>query len=143
MIDLDTFRKRVPVITVAQYLEMHGLPATLEVQSGYWDLHAYHSPPLTTPPSLAIIPQYDYDRNLSIVRMDRLPEWRVEPPQKESPEWEVYQGLLGLLNKQNTLSIEAARQFLKEASLDWQSESEMAEVVSKYGFTVVYTYGGL
>jgi hypothetical protein len=140
MIDLDTFRKRVPVVTVAQYLQMHGFPATLEAHDGYWDLNASHSASTVTPPSLAVIPQYDYDRDLGAVRVDRLPARQIARPQKESPEWEVYQGLLGLLSVQKTLNTDAARLFLNET---WQSESEMGDIISKYGFVVVYTYSGL
>ena len=144
MLDIDAFRKHVPVVTVAEYLQLHGLPETLETDDGRWDLEAYHFNCSITPPSLAVIPNYDYDRDLhGIARVDRLPGQLIEAPHKGSPEWTVYRGLLGLLGRQITLDAELARPFLRQhTDEDWQSASEMGEIASKYGFAVVYTYNG-
>jgi hypothetical protein len=146
MLDLDTLRRRVPVVTVAQYLQLHGIPETVEVSDGHWDFEAYHSQsnPFVTSPSLAVISNYDYDRNLSIARVDRLPERQIKVPQVGSPEWGVYQGLLSRVGFQATLNAEVAGRFLKQSnpSEEWHSASEMVEIASKYGFAVVYTYDG-
>ena len=146
MLDLDALRKRVPVVTVAQYLQLHGIPETVEVSDGHWDFEAYHSHSNSsmTSPSLAVIPNYDYDRNLSISRVDRLPERQIKLPQVRSTEWGVYQDLLDRIGFQATLNTEVARQFLKQknTSEEWHSASEMVEIASKYGFAVVYTYDG-
>ena len=142
MVDFDALRKYVPVVTVMQYLRLHGLPETLEVSNGHWDLKTYHSNSATSP-SLAVIPNYDYDGNLSIPRVDRLPERQIKPPQVESPEWGVYQGLLGRIGMQATLNAEVAREFLKQnTGEEWQDVPEMVEIASKYGFSVVYTFDG-
>ena len=144
MLDIDALRKHVPVVTVAEYLQLHGLPETFETDDGQWDMEAYHSNSSITPPSLAVIPNYDYDRYLDgIARVDKLPERLIEAPHEETLEWEVYLGLLGLLDGQVTLDAEVARPFLRQhTDEDWQSASEMGEIASKYGFAVVYTYDG-
>src|ERR1700733_9035247 len=131
MLDLDTLRRRVPVVTVAQYLQLHGIPETVEVSGGHWDFETYHSHSNSsiTSPSLAVIPNYDYDGNLSIARVDRLPERQIKLPQVGSPEWGVYQGLLSRIGFQATLNVEVARKFLKQknSSEEWHSASEMVE----------------
>lgn len=142
MLDLDTLRNHVPVVTVAQYLQLHELSETLETGDGHWDSHAYNS--TSIPSSLAIIPNYEYDKNLNrTARVDKLPERQIQPPHAESREWEIYGDLVGLLTPQGTINAEAARRFLNTTcGEDWQSDSEMVKIVSKYGFAVVYTYDG-
>jgi len=143
MMDFDALRKYVPVVTVMEYLQLHGLPETLEVGNGHWNLQAYHSNSSATSPSLAVIPNYDYDRNLSIPRVDRLPERQIKLPETESPEWGVYQGLLERIGFQATLNAEVAREFVKQnTGEEWQDVPGMVEIASKYGFSVVYTYDG-
>jgi len=144
MLDLDALRKQVPVVTVAQYLQLHGLPDALEADDGHWDLEAYHPNSSITPPSLAVITNKDYDGGLhGVARVDRLPARQIESPHEESPEWEVYQGLLKLLRMENTVTVGAARQFLKEhTGEEWHSTTGMVEIASKYGFAVVHTYTG-
>lgn len=62
MLDMNTLRKHVPVITTAEYLSLHGLPISLERDDGRWDPELYHQTPHRPPPSPPSHPPLDsYD----------------------------------------------------------------------------------
>lgn len=146
MIDLQAMRKFVPVVTVAQYLTLNGLPIELETKNGAWDRHAYHS---TTdgraPPSLAVIMNDEYDHGLhGIMRVDRLPPGDLAwTPRLGSKESKVHDALLKLLNKQNVAGLDVVRAYLKDFAHEQWSDKEMTTILRKYGFSLVYTYAGL
>lgn len=153
MLDLDAMRKRVPVITVAQYLTLHGLPTSLETKNGAWNKASYHSVPkplsssgVQPPASLAVIPNDEFDHNLGIMRVDRLPAGysSITLPRPGSTESKVHKALLEHLNKQNTIGMDVVITYLKASSNEeWSSDSQMVKILQKYGFGVVYTYSGL
>lgn len=146
MVDLNAMRKHAPVITVAQYLKLHGLPTSLETSNGQWDSVAYHNTTGITTPSLAIIPQEDFDQfPVGTVRVDRLsPKNSMARLEQGSTEWEVYNGLLQHLINHKTMSLDVAANYIKQ-KLDekWKDESELIKMLEKYGFGVVHTYSGL
>jgi hypothetical protein len=90
MIDLPRLRAQYPVITVSEYLRLHGLDAEVESSSGHWDRESYHARPnvfesyKTKTPSLFIIKNQWYDPSGS-TRVDHIPQ-----EMKERGSWEPY-----------------------------------------------------
>lgn len=145
MLDLKTFREHVPAITVAEYLALHNLPASLELSNGKWDSVSYHSTTIgSTPPSLATLKNEEFDPK-DVIRLDKLPEKHSVPKLEEgSMEWNVHNGLKQYMDVYKVLSIDTAREYIKtSAHVEWHSDTEMVDVLRRYGYGVVYTYDGL
>lgn len=71
MIDISLIRRTRPIMTVADYLLLQGLPADRETSKGFWDRTNYHK---DSKPSLHVIPNGDYDAGIS--RVDKMPlDW--------------------------------------------------------------------
>lgn len=67
MINIPHIRRTRPIMTVADYLLLHDIPASAEDVRGQWQRNGYH----TTGAVLHVIPNRDYDTDLS--RVDRMP----------------------------------------------------------------------
>lgn len=67
MINVPHIRRTRPIMTVADYLLLHNLPASVEDVRGQWQRDTYHS----TGAVLQVIPNRAYDTDVS--RVDRLP----------------------------------------------------------------------
>lgn len=67
MMDLALIQRTRPLITTADYLLLHDLPASLETAKGNWHRTNYHN----ADTSLHVIPNGDYDNGIS--RVDRMP----------------------------------------------------------------------
>ncbi|KAL7412006.1 hypothetical protein BDY24DRAFT_342213 [Mrakia frigida] len=68
MMDLALIQRTRPLMTTADYLLLHDLPASLETAKGNWDREAYHS---SSDTGLHVIPNGNYDNGIS--RVDRMP----------------------------------------------------------------------
>jgi hypothetical protein len=91
MIDLPHLRAHHPVITVSEYLRLHGLDPEGKSSSGSWQRELYHTRPnvfestnKTTTPSLFVIKNQWYDPSGS-TRVDYIPQ-----AMKERGNWERY-----------------------------------------------------
>ena len=90
MIDLPHLRAHYPVITVSEYLRLHGLDPEAESSSGSWQRESYHThsnvlePNKTKTPSLFLIKNQWYDPSGS-TRVDYIPQ-----EMKERGNWEPY-----------------------------------------------------
>ena len=92
MIDLSHLRARHPVITVSEYLNLHGLDPEAESSSGSWQRESYHTHPnvfesnKTMTPSLFVIKNEWYEHSGS-TRVNYIPQamkgrgnWEPHPP---------------------------------------------------------------
>jgi hypothetical protein len=88
MIDLPRLRARYPVITVSEYLRLHGLDPEIESSRGHWERELYHTHSnvfeSTKTPSLFVIKNQWYDPSGS-TRVDYIPQ-----SMKERGNWERY-----------------------------------------------------
>ena len=90
MIDLPRLRARQPVITVSEYLRLHGLDPESESSRGHWEREIYHTHPSvfesnkTKTPSLFVIQNQWYEPSGS-TRVDYIPQ-----AIKERGGWERY-----------------------------------------------------
>ena len=90
MLDLGHLRARHPVITVSEYLRLHGQDSQSESSNGHWLRESYHTHPTvfesnrTRTPSLFIIQNHWYDP-LDTTRVDYIPK-----EMKERGNWERY-----------------------------------------------------
>ncbi len=90
MIDLPHLRARHPVITVSEYLRLHGQDPEAESSRGSWERESYHTHPnvfessKTKMPSLFVIKNQWYDPSGS-TRVDYIPQ-----AMKERGNWERY-----------------------------------------------------
>ena len=90
MIDLPYLRIQHPVITVSEYLRLHGLDPEAESSRGHWQRELYHSSPnvfesnKTKTPSLFVVENHWYDPPGS-TRVDFIPQ-----AMKERGNWEHY-----------------------------------------------------
>jgi hypothetical protein len=90
MIDLPHLRAQHPVITVSEYLRLHGLDPEAESSRGHWERESYHASPnvfefnKTKTPSLFVVENHWYDPPGS-TRVDFIPQ-----EMKERGNWERY-----------------------------------------------------
>jgi hypothetical protein len=90
MIDLPHLRAHYPVITVSEYLRLHGLDPEAESSRGSWQRESYHTHSdvfesnKTKTPSLFVIENQWYDPSGS-TRVDHIPQ-----AMKERGNWERY-----------------------------------------------------
>ena len=88
MLDLPHLRARHPVITVAEYLRLHGQDPESESSQGSWQRESYHTHPnvfksnSTMTPSLFVIHNYWYIHK-GIIRVDYIPQ-----AMKERGNWQ-------------------------------------------------------
>lgn len=88
MLDLPHLRARHPVITVAEYLRLHGQDPESESSQGSWQRESYHTHPnvfqsnSTKTPSLFVVHNYWYIHK-GIIRADYIPQ-----AMKERGNWQ-------------------------------------------------------
>lgn len=165
MLNLTHLRSSHPVITVAEYLRLHGLSPDLELSDGQWDTQKYHQKPSVydtqgKPPSLHVIENDWYDP-LSSNRVDRLSEdmklrgqWNSllgDPARDEHGGWpshfktDAYLALKQALpgGRHNVLSTDRAREILRNNGIRGVSSDEgLIQVLNDNGWEVLYTFDG-
>lgn len=146
MIDLAQLRRAQPVITVAEYLELHGLDPKLETGSGAWDREAYHNVTNGSPrPTLLEIPNEEFDPERT-TRVDRLPEHKVKTPKAPksgSAEAMFLHDLGAKYDKWNTADLSDVVAALEAAGFaTWKTDAQMVRVLARYGLSPLYTFHG-
>jgi hypothetical protein len=90
MLDLPLLRARHPVITVSEYLRLHGQDPENEASNGHWERESYHTHPnvfesnRTKTPSLFVVENHWYDPE-GTTRVDYIPQ-----AMKERGNWQPY-----------------------------------------------------
>lgn len=148
MIDLVAIRRVHPVITVSDYLEIHGLDPTLETGNGAWNREAYHN--VTNDsfrPTLFEIPNEDFDPERS-TRVDRLlpnqeQQQHFNAPKSGTTEATFLHDLGAKYDKWDTADLSDVVAGLEAAGLPtWKTDAQMVGVLARYGLSPVYTFHG-
>ncbi|KAF9520537.1 hypothetical protein BS47DRAFT_1287025 [Hydnum rufescens UP504] len=136
MTDFKHLRSNYNVITIREYLLLHGLDPELERSNGAWGRDIYHSS--DPKPSLAVIPNDEYDPS-GILRVDRLP-----PVPKEVIGGGMVASVLHEAMGGNVLiNLDDARNTLQDKGINtWSSEEEFHEALSSNGFAILHTFAG-
>jgi hypothetical protein len=137
MVDFKHLRSRYNVITVREYLLLHGLDPELERSNGAWDRDAYHTS--EPKPSLAVIRNHEYDPS-TIVRVDQMP-----PVAKEVVGGGVVASVLhDALGQNHLMTLDGARKTLQNKGMNtWSSEEEFHELLDSNGFAILHTFAGV
>lgn len=170
MLDLPLLRRTQPVVTVAEYLRIHGVDEGLEMESGAWDKDAYHARPSVfalegngQPPTLEIVENAWYEPHM-MNRVDYLPadmklrggwsaqggavskgekgQWAVS---MKTPAAELLESAMQLLpDRPRALAWDVAARMLSHAGHvppDIGDEA-LASFLAENGWEVVYTFNG-
>lgn len=162
MLNLTHLRRFQPVITVAEYLRLHGLQEDLELSNGQWDTQKYHQNPSvfdTHTPSLHVIENGWYDPQ-GLIRVDTSPEqmkshgyWDPllgDPARDQLGGWpspsktEAYLALERQLSgRQRVLSFDNTRQILRDNGIrGLDSDEALTEILNQNGWEVLYSFEG-
>ena len=166
MMDLPHLRAQHPVITVSEYLRLHGQGPEAESSRGSWQRESYHSHPnvfesnQTKTPSLFVIENEWYEPSGSN-RVDYIPQsmkergnWeRYSPPQSQESGgyWpfveptEISERLTGALRDfPDALDWDTAKVILGtcelESELDLDDDKVVEDVLNANGWEVLYTF---
>jgi len=166
MIDLPHLRARHPVITVSEYLRLHGQDPEAESSRGHWQRELYHAQPnvfesnKTKTPSLFVIKNQWYKPSGSH-RVDYIPQ-----AMKEQGDWERYspsqsqesggnwsfveptnisKRLTDLSNfRAGVLDWDAAKRILGtfefEPKVDFDDDKAVEVVLNANGWEILYTF---
>ncbi|KAF8340001.1 uncharacterized protein EI90DRAFT_2907527 [Cantharellus anzutake] len=142
MLDLNRLRHFHPVVTVAEYLQLHDLDLSKELPNGRWGRTEYLQKP--DHPSLFIIPNKDFDHGKygDLVRVDKLPP---PPPGGPSEPTDITKILLEELKAsgRHTINIDGAKSVLEfQNSKAWGTEAELENILEREGWLVLYTFEG-
>ncbi len=162
MIDLPRLRARHPVITVSEYLRLHGLDPEIESSRGHWERESYHARPNvfgSKTPSLFVIKNQWYHPSGS-ARVDYIPQemkergnWERYSP-SQSQETGGYWPFVVPTNVSNRLANEsdsshildwdAAKRVLLSSELepgvDLDDDKVVEDVLNANGWEVLYTF---
>ncbi|KAH7890025.1 hypothetical protein F5I97DRAFT_1800529 [Phlebopus sp. FC_14] len=164
MLNMTHLRRTQPVITVAEYLRLHGLSEDYELSTGQWDTQKYHQSPSVfdshgNPPSLHTIENWWYDPQ-GLNRVDSIPEdmkvrggWDPRGGDKgrgENGGWKApsktnaYLALEAALSgRQHVLGWDQARRILRSNGvLGITSDEGLTQVLNDNGWEVLYTFDG-
>lgn len=145
MIDLQVLRNQHPVVTVAEYLWLHGLDPVLETGDGAWARETYHNTSGGIPrPSLFEVPNEVFDPP-AVTRVDRLPKnHRSSAPEKNSSAEQLLQRLATKFPSWwYTFELSDVRSSLEDMKLPaWKGNEDMVEVLERYGLGLIYSFYG-
>lgn len=146
MLDLSALRKQVPVITVEEFLALHGRNTSIEVGNGGWAYELYqganydafripnepgHPDELFEPPNT--------------IRVDRLPTMPRPMVPTERKARFIYDQLRLNSTSDGILTPKMARELLTTLKVKLPEESTdegetLAPIMTKYGFGLLHTY---
>jgi len=137
MIDLKHLRSKYNVVTIREYLQLHGQDPDLERSNGAWARDVYHAS--DSKPSLGVIRNHEYDPS-NIVRVDRLP-----PVAKEVVGGGVVASVLrDTLGKNTVMKLDTAKSVLRNhGGVTWSTDEEFADLLDSNGFVIVHTWAGV
>ena len=147
MLDLSALRKLVPVITVEEFLLLHGRNASLEVGNGGWAYELYQGPNYD---AYRIPNEPGHLDELfeppSTVRVDRLPEMPSSiVPQPATRERDVHDRLMERLSEHGVITPSLASELLMGMNVEplpgsvWNDEM-LEATMRKHGFGKLHTY---
>ena len=163
MIDLPHLRAHYPVITVSEYLRLHGLDPEAESSSGSWQRESYHThfnvlgSNKTKTPSLFVIKNEWYDPSGS-TRVDYIPQamkergnWEPHSPsqnQESGGYWPFAEptDVSKRLESRNSgvLDLDAAKRVLMSSKLepevDLDDDMVVEDVLNANGWEVLHTF---
>lgn len=134
MLDLRHLRKYTPAVTIAEYLNLHGLDPSLEQANGAWHRDIYHSS--SPPPSLSVIRNHEYDPH-GIVRVDKL----LPAPNQISTNSPVYNKLMEIKGDNLAAKLIDVIGPLKKVAT-WKTDEELETLIEDNGFVVLHTFAG-
>lgn len=134
MLDLRHLRKYTPVVTLSEYLTLHGLKPSLEQSNGAWHRDLYHSS--SPAPSLGVIRNHEYDP-AGVVRVDKMPP----PARMTSTTSAVYKKLMEVRGDQLAVKLNDIKGPLRDIAT-WKDDEELETLVEDHGFVVLHTFAG-
>jgi hypothetical protein len=146
MLDLNSIRKQLPVITIADFLSIHGLNPSLEVGNGNFKPDIYLNTTTMPRPSLYIIPNTEFDpKNIS--RVDRLFPRSSLPknlePTNGTVQRTIYDYLVSKLSWEGTIDLEDVPRLIRDVGErleGFEDEASLLEYLKDHGFGMLYTY---
>lgn len=135
MLDLRHLRKYTSVVTLREYLILHGLDPSLERSNGAWQRELYHSS--SPAPSLGVIPNHEFDPP-GVVRVDKMPP---APAREISTDSAMYQKLMQVKGDRLAVKLDDVKEPLK-AIATWNTEEELETLIDDHGFVVLHTFAG-
>ena len=173
MIDLPHLRERYPVITVSEYLRLHGIDPAAEFEShGFWLRETYHTNAnvfesnKTKTPSLFVIENHWYEPWGSVL-VDFIPQamkergdwvpYSLSESQETGGYWpsvtptNISKGLANSIDNDESdpdiLDWDAAREFLLSSELgpgvDPDDDKAVEDVLNANGWEVLYTFASV
>ncbi len=166
MVDLPHLRSRHPVITVSEYLRLHGLDPEIESSRGNWQKELYQSHPSafesnkTKTPSLFVIENQWYEPS-GYNRVDYIPQamkergnWEPYPPSQRqemggywpsSEPTEISKRLSDVLRDfPAVLDWDTAKPILRssefESEVDLDNDKAVEDLLNANGWEVLYTF---
>jgi hypothetical protein len=166
MLDLPLLRARHPVITVSEYLRLHGLDPEIEASNGQWQKESYHTQPdvfesnRTKVPSLFVVENHWYMPE-GTIRVDYIPQamkdrgnwqpysrsgsqetagyWPFAVPTDISTRLAEVMQMQGVMDWDTVkLTLRAASDLVPEVDLD--DDKALEEVLNANGWEVVHTF---
>ncbi|KZV72954.1 hypothetical protein PENSPDRAFT_603747 [Peniophora sp. CONT] len=135
MMDLPRIRRAHSVITVSEYLHLHGLDPTLELGNGSWSAELYHGGPFQ--PTLRGLPQPEWDDDF--VRVDR----EYDLPIPKDAGGPIDKALREHLNEHGTIDIGHAQTVMQDqAQVQWENTTELEQLLHDAGWGVLHTFRG-
>ena len=165
MIDLPYLRARHPVITVSEYLRLHGLDPEAESSRGSWERESYHTQSnvfesnKTKTPSLFVIKNQWYEPSGS-TRVDYIPQ-----AMKERGNWEPYSpsqsqetsgywpfvvptdvsrrlgnGNSGILDWDTAKRVLLSFELSSEPEIDLNDDTVVEDILNANGWEVLHTF---
>jgi hypothetical protein len=134
MLDLNHLRKTHSVVTVAEYLELNGMPPSIEWPNGAWHRENYSNGGRL---SLHVIPNKEYDLS-PIVRVENLPK---HPAGNEnSTISKILYDKLG--EKRIAIDLTEAGNILK-AHVEFAGDDQLEAALRENGWEVLHTFSAV
>lgn len=144
MLDFRVLRQHHSVVTVSEYLTLHGLDPSLEAADGAWHQELYTN--TTSRPfqhaTILEVPNKEYDP-AGTVRVDVLPP--TGPPASKELTLEELRfsekNILLAADESGTIDLGTFRSSLEAANLtSWTSETDMVARLGYFGYVPVWTF---
>ncbi|KAK0225511.1 hypothetical protein IW262DRAFT_1266724 [Armillaria fumosa] len=137
MINITHLRESHPVITVSDYLRLHGINPTAEASNGQWQRDRYHASDVKNvftgkTPELYVIQNEWYDQE--IIRVDKIPEEIKARKQKDEAHG-VHMTFEGDLPENVALDWDRTQEILNI----WD-DRELEKVMVERGWEVLHTF---
>ncbi|QRV76198.1 O-FucT domain protein [Ceratobasidium sp. AG-Ba] len=133
MLDLNHLRKTHSVVTVGEYLQLNGMPASTEWSNGAWHRENYQNGGKV---SLHVIPNNEYDPS-PMVRVDNLPK---HPPGRDnSPLSRALYEKLG--EKRIVMDLPEAADIVRSHA-EFADDAQLEAILRENGWEFLHTFRG-